>query len=334
MNQKLQKAYELSEEILENLEMQTEKVSTILLKVLRLARLTNDIESMEWLNNEIGGYKNIKPRMLSHKDYEIAKKYGRSYIDEDGKEYVFSDTIIELENKIEAIKDSVNNVTTQGVSLAGEWAHVGMANLTNSVSKHSSDVIQRIERYSKKIGILKGEYYKYVLSINMELGFSKSAEDIFGKYRDIVDTKLATIIGDRDEKLSAIYDRLEESNKESWSQAADTCRKLFKSVADSLFEKMYPQNKEKIIKVKSGQNVDISGDKYVNRLTVCIDKIDKLSNKHILDTIAWISSVNDKICDGLHNDITYQEIQQIIIHTYICLGDILIYVNAENKKSE
>lgn len=87
---------------------------------------------------------------------------------------------------------------------------------------------------------------------------------------------------------------------------------------------MYPDYSEKTVKVKSGSEVDITGDKYVNRLTVCLDNIDKLSNKHIQDTIAWINKVNDRICNGVHNDITYQEIQQIIIHTYICLGDILI----------
>ena len=163
----------------------------------------------------------------------------------------------------------------------------------------------------------------------MELGFSKSAEDIFAMYREKVDNKLSNIISDSDEKLSAIYDRLSEGNKESWSQAADTCRKLFKSVADNLFKKMYPEYTQATVKVKSGKDVDITGDRYLNRLTVCLDNIDKLSNKHIEDTIAWINKLNDKICDGVHNDIAYQEIQQIIIHTYICLGDIISNVSLD-----
>ena len=89
---------------------------------------------------------------------------------------------------------------------------------------------------------------------------------------------------------------------------------------------MYPNYDKNTIKVKSGIDVNITGDKYINRLTVCLDNIDKLSNKHIEDTISWIDKLNDKICNGLHNDITYQEIQQIIIHTYICLGDIILGV--------
>lgn len=89
---------------------------------------------------------------------------------------------------------------------------------------------------------------------------------------------------------------------------------------------MYPEYDKKTVKVKSGKEVDITGDKYINRLTVCLDNIDKLSNKHIEDTISWINKLNYKICDGVHNDITYQEIEQIIIHTYICLGDIILNI--------
>lgn len=107
---------------------------------------------------------------------------------------------------------------------------------------------------------------------------------------------------------------------------ADTCRKLLKSVADSLFDKMYSNYDKDTIKVKSGKDANITGDKYINRLTVCLDNIDKLSNKHIEDTISWIDKLNDKICNGLHNEITYQKLQQIIIHTYICLGDIILGV--------
>lgn len=324
MNQREQKAYELSDEILENMELENEKLSSILLKIMRLARLINDVQSMEWIENEIGGYKNIAKNTLSSKDYSIAKNHGRSFINkEDGKEYVFSDTIAELEVNLETEKLGINNMTTQGASVSGEWASVAMNNLTSSVSKHTASLIKNIGECNKKIGLLKGEYYKYVLNVNLELGFSKSAEDIFGKYRVLVDNKLSSIIGDSDEKLSAIYDRLSEDNKESWSQAADTCRKLFKSVANNLFEKMYPGYDKETVKVKSGKDVNITGDKYVNRLTVCLDNIDKLSNKHIEDTISWINKLNDRICNGVHNDITYREIQQIIIHTYICLGDII-----------
>lgn len=330
MNQKLQKAYELSEEILENIELENEKLSSILLKCLRLARLLGDTANMEWLEYEIKGYPSDDNGKVERKAYEVAKLHGRSFFNkEDKQEYMFNNLVGQIEASIEASFKRLNNITTQGTSVSGDYANIAMINLTRSASKNGIDITQLITENQKKLSVLRGEYYKYALNANMELGFSKSSEDIFGRYRENVDNKLSNIIGDSEEKLSAIYDRLSEDNKESWSQAADTCRKLFKSVADNLFKKMYPDYTQLTVKVKSGRDVDITGDKYLNRLTVCLDNIDKLSNKHIEDTIAWINKLNDKICDGVHNDITYQEIQQIIIHTYICLGDIISNVSLD-----
>ena len=101
-------------------------------------------------------------------------------------------------------------------------------------------------------------------------------------------------------------------------------RKMFKSVADNLFNKKYPDFSEDKIKIKSGEEIDISGDKYINRLTVCIDDESKLIKRHITETISWIKELNNSICDGVHNDITFENVEKVIIHTYICLGDILI----------
>lgn len=329
MNQKLQKALELSEEILENIELGNEKLSSIVLKCLRLARLIDDTINMEWLQYEIKGYNVDSNGKIERKAFEVAKSHGRSFIDEEDKEeYIFTNLVGEIEGFIEASFKRINNMTTQGISVSGEYANIAMVNLTSSVSKNGASITKAITNSQRKLSILRGEYYKYALNVNLELGFSKSAEDIFGIYRENVDKKLSNIIGDSNEKLSAIYDRLSEDNKESWSQAADTCRKLFRSVADNLFKKIYPEYSKKTVKVKSGSEIDITGDKYINRLIVCLDNVDdKLSNKHI---ILWIKALNDKICDGLHNDITYQEIQQTIIHTYICLGDILINLDIGN----
>lgn len=330
MNQRLQKALELSEKILEDIELENEKLSSIILKCLRLARLIDDLDSMEWLQYEIEGYKKSTNGKIEHHVFEIAKNHGRSYINIDNKqENVFLEIVEELEASIEANYKRINNITTQGASVSGEKSYIAMSNLTNSAKQYGNAIVIMIKENQKKIGILKGEYYKYALSVNLELGFSKTAEDIFQNYREDVDSKLSNIIGDSEEKLSAIYERLSENNKESWSQAADTCRKLFKSVADNLFDRLYPNYSQKTVKVKSGKDIEITGDKYINRLTVCLDSIDKLSNKHIEDTISWIKKLNEKICDGVHNDITYKEMQQIIIHTYICLGDIIRNIELE-----
>ena len=42
-----------------------------------------------------------------------------------------------------------------------------------------------------------------------------------------------------------------------------------------------------------------------------------------MPSISWIESINERICKGVHNDVTYDEIRSTIIHLYIMLADIL-----------
>ena len=92
-----------------------------------------------------------------------------------------------------------------------------------------------------------------------------------------------------------------------------------------MFDKVYLDNKLDKIKVKSDKEIDITGDKYVNRISVSLDKIiqNDMKKDNIMLTISWIESINERICKGVHNDVTYDEIRSTIIHLYIMLADIL-----------
>ena len=159
----------------------------------------------------------------------------------------------------------------------------------------------------------------------MQLKFSNKVEEIFNDYRMSVDSRLVSLTPKSFKKLSSIYSRLAEDDVESWSQASTTCRKLIKEFGDSLFEKVYPNNKLDKIKVKSGKEIDVTGDKYVNRISVSLDKIiqNDMKRDNIMLSISWIESINERICKGVHNDVTYDEIRSTIIHLYIMLADIL-----------
>lgn len=48
-----------------------------------------------------------------------------------------------------------------------------------------------------------------------------------------------------------------------------------------------------------------------------------MKRDNIMLSISWIESINERICKGVHNDVTYDEIRSTIIHLYIMLADIL-----------
>lgn len=324
MNKKIEEALIVSEDILNSLEDSSQKISNILLKCLKLARLTEDEDSIEWLMCELHGYKETKDGIPSDL-FEIGCLHGRENSKEKDNRTMFTELASELEDKIEVSKYAVGSFTTSGASVAGDYGHVAMKNLTNSVTAANRDLINIVTVAERKLSVLRGEYYKYALEINMQLKFSNKVEEIFNDYRINVDSKLVALIPKSIKKLAAIYSRLAEDDVESWSQASTTCRKLIKEFSDSLFEKIYPNNALIKIKVKSGKEIDTTGDKYINRISVSLDKIiqNDMKKDNIMLTISWIESINERICKGVHNDISYDEIRSTIIHLYIMLGDIL-----------
>ena len=130
-------------------------------------------------------------------------------------------------------------------------------------------------------------------------------------------------------KLQAIEDKINSGNAELYSQALTTCRRLFESTSNELFNRYFPNQSEKLYKTKSGKELDVSGDHYRNRLFAIIEKLDDHSaeksiiGSNIIYLIDWIENLNDLQCKGVHSDITRQDAIRCIIQTYICLGDIL-----------
>jgi hypothetical protein len=100
-----------------------------------------------------------------------------------------------------------------------------------------------------------------------------------------------------------------------------------------LFKKIYPDFSDKKITLKSGKEFDITGDRYLNRMYAILDKISisDMKKNNVLQTASWIESINDRICNGLHNDVSLSEIKDTILHFYILIGDIVKGYNEIKK---
>ena len=324
MNSKLEEALNLSEEILNQLEDANIKTSVIALKCLRLARLMDDYESVDWLVCEMEGYKLTKDG-IPHDLFELGAKYGRERKSNRGDQILFTELSGELELLCESSQKTLGSFTTEGVSVAGDYANPAMINLINGVTRNNAGTINVIKESQKKLSILRGEYYRYALNINIQLKFSEKIESIFDDYRIIVDKYLAENLPTGTRKLSSIYSRLKEKDEESYSQASTSCRKLLREFIDDMFQKLYPDYSDKKIVLNSGKEFDITGDHYLNRMYAVLDKvsISGMKKDNVLQTASWIESINDRICNGLHNDVSLTEIKDTILHLYILLGDMI-----------
>ncbi|MDE6141763.1 MAG: hypothetical protein K2G03_04080, partial [Bacilli bacterium] len=159
MKSKLDEALKLSEEILEQLEDSQIKTSTIALKCLRLARLMDDYESVDWLICEMEGYKGTK-NGIDHELFELGVKHGREQRNKNDEKVIFTELASELELICESSQKTLGSYTTEGVSVAGEHSALAMNNLLCTITSNNSSTISLIKESQKKLSILRGEYYK------------------------------------------------------------------------------------------------------------------------------------------------------------------------------
>lgn len=333
---KIEKAIETCENVLEGIESEKISASSALLQCLRIARLSDDVEAIMWLQYESGGYPRLPDGSIEKEAWKIGWAHGRGYIHETEK-HIFLSLASELEEKIGAQKNAVNNFTTQGASVSGEYAVLAMNNLTNSVSQSTQNVITSVGLDNKRLSILKAQYYDYALRKHIEFAFGNTAEEIFSQYREKVDNCFSNLPNKTILKLKAIENKVNSDNPELYSQALTTCRRLFEDIAKELFDKNFPDYKDKHIISKSGAELDVSGNHYKNKLFAVIEKLeDKSPSKSIVGSnitylLDWIDNLHNLQCKGVHAEISKQDAIRCIIQTYICLGDIL---NLQDHASE
>lgn len=336
MNEKVRKALEACDKVLNGLEDETISISSGLKLCLKIARLTNDEINLKWLMYESGGYPITKDGFIEHGAFKIASKHGRLFLKE-GKEHIFVELVSELESKIEGAKMQTQNFTTQGTSTSGANGSIAMRNLTNSVVLANRDLLNIISISKKRLMILGNQYYDYALKKSIELSFGNISQNIFESYRDIVNGYLNDISKETLMKLQVIDESMKNDNKETYSQTLTTCRRLYQELIENLFERVSPKVEGNLFKTKSGKEIDVSGDHFNNKLSAIIETLENktvkksLIGSRILYYLDWIDNLTSLQSKGVHNDVSLEEARSCIIQTYIFAGEIINLYNQSNN---
>lgn len=319
----------VTEQVTNGIEDETLSTSSALLKCLKVARLLEDTDALIWLQYEYGGYPRLEDGNVERQAFDIAYSKGRGLISKEGKKSIFATLASELEVGIQSMRVALTNYSTQGASVSGEYGPAAMNTLTRTVSSATSNLLKNIATDEKRLAILRAKYYEYSLEKNIEMSFGNISEKIFSTYRKEVENAYSELSYQTILKLQAIEDKIDSENPEMYSQALTTCRRLFENTANELFTKHFPNFEGKMYKTRSGKEIDISGDHFRNKMSAVIEYLqEKSANKtligsSVLYTIDWIENLSNLQNKGVHSEITKDDATKCIIHTYICLGDIL-----------
>jgi hypothetical protein len=324
-------ALNLSEEILRNFELSEIPTQHIVLKCLRLARLINDFESVEWLKQEANGFDTDIKGFMTAIAWKAAGKSGRRYFVDDPEskaqkpkkvERAFTQSIAEMESNVLVGKERMAVAYDRNVSISSQSTLLPPIPPGNSHERNSISI--SIRQNTERIEKVKSRLYEFVFNVNYELKFGEITEDIFTRKRITVDTTLKDICPEAVQKFISVYENLKSDNDEDWANAVHTCRRIIKEVADTL----YPPSDEPI-KLPSGKTIKIGEDQYINRLIQYIEskstsqKFSSIVGSHLSFIGERLDGVHDAANKGTHAEVTLDEAERYIIYTYLVIGDIL-----------
>ena len=149
-----------------------------------------------------------------------------------------------------------------------------------------------------------------------ERAFSTTAENIFEQFKAKIDSLLDQFCGEVLEKVPAVYNRLAEGDSESISQALTTCRRIIDSFADAV----YPL-RDSII--KDGREIKLGQQYVLNRIEQFVSEcVTSASRQKRLRRTSH--DLYDRVCAGIHADVTPEEAQCLFLITYQLLGELIL----------
>ncbi|MFP3667782.1 hypothetical protein SB717_21795 [Priestia sp. SIMBA_032] len=326
-----EEALQLSEEILKNFELSEIPTQHILLKCLRLARISNDFEALEWLNQEANGFDFDAKGFMTQTAWAASAKSGRRYFTDDPKskaakpkkvEMAFTQSIAVMEAAVDGAKARMAVAYDRDVSISSHSTYLPTVPPGNQ--RERRDLLELIRSNTEKIEKVKSKLYQYVFNLNYELKFGEITEDIFTRKRKSVDTNLKDICPEAIQKFISVYENLKSNNDEDWANAVHTCRRIIKEVADSL----YPSS-DIPVGVPGRNPIKIGEDQYINRLIQYInskstsDKFSSIVGSHLKFIGERLDGVHEAANKGTHAEVTLDEAERYIIYTYLVIGDIL-----------
>ena len=341
---KRQQALEACEKVINGIEDESISVLSALLQCIKIAHLVGDLEGQEWLGYEYGGYPTNESGFITDVAWKKAKEHGRVFKNKKPTgiytDSMFPELCAELETSIKSMQVALNNYTTQGYSVAGDYAALATANLTSEISKHTNNLLRDIKTSEKRLSILKSQYYDYAVKWQIELTFGHLTKTIFDSYQEKIDQYYSLLPKTILQKMSTIENMMQDTNPEKNTHVLTSCRRLWSEIANQLFSEVFPDNSIETYKTLSGKTINVSKDHDNNRLSAVIEKLQSKAAKNtlvgseILYLVDWLEQINDIQNAGVHSDVTEEQAERCIIHTYIALGDILsLKAEAEQRST-
>ncbi|WP_373351036.1 helix-hairpin-helix domain-containing protein [Acinetobacter bereziniae] len=324
MADKKAEALRIVEEGLKELESAKGSIAVAVQKLSRAARLLNEGEIYVWAEIQLANTEYIKPieEFFNALNKEMQKP-------EEEQNYY---RLNKLQDNLEKFAINYNIHVRPAFDFKFETGSGGLNSVDfieenyNYIIKNKSgnDGVLYQKNLKWHLDYIKRTAHKYLSELHDKLKFSGTITSSFDLLKNAVDDRLLDLDPEIAEQLMLAFKAVSSDNKEEWSHALTTCRRLLESLAD----KLYPANDLVINKrtFKQGQ--------FVNRLWQFMnDSIESDSNRdlaqmHVNYLGSWLEKANKITNKGVHDEVSQLEATKAIFHIYLMLADLLDYLDS------
>ena len=315
--------------ILADLELDRLPLANIVMKCARLARLTGDEEAAKWFRAEIGGYDLSAEPDLFWTGWDVGRGTFETRAKSDDEKKIWTESIAVLESIVETLREELKHLDvpqlTEG-STRNEYYFPGstLKEIVETFLTRQRSVSNGIADQIRILAQIRASIYSWVLNRYHLLRFVDIPLDAFQRANSLVDERLGKISPEALQMFAAAQDRARSGSWEEWAQATASLRRIMKEVADRL----YPATDRVIGGHALGE------DQYVNRLWQFVRERSAGDRQAVISAEARyfggrIGALYEMACKGVHDKITQDDVELLVIHLYLLLADLLSMLTAE-----
>jgi hypothetical protein len=326
---------------LSDIENDSVPLSSIIRKCIRAARLRNDFYNLIWLEWEMieltdkelkySVLADLLPHLTSDFFEKLNKKFGEAWLKERTFENINLKPRVETEEKI--LPKGIGEIETFALYYENAANDVetppGLHPLDLYFkSSENANTKFMFRHYAKEckaiIERVRHRVYEFLSLAEKEILFGQIYADIFEQNRLYVDVRLGQICPDALNKFVSAYKRMKDDDLESWAQALTSCRRMLKSVADT-----FSPPRDGLAIGSDGKEHKLTDENYIARLWQFVfEKLSSSRSGELLQT--QINEIGNRLNrlynltnKGVHAEVSRFEVNQVIIQTYLIVGDIL-----------
>jgi hypothetical protein len=340
----------LVRQALDDLDAPQVRLSAVMRKALRVARLRNDWSNVYWIHWELLSFddRDGRRQMIAeaapyfdgdtfrqlHKRTTEASISCRviGQIDKSGKlntEHITSVSIAELEDIVSRYEERSRNVAHLPNGLHPVDAY------TLIKEREASRIHAEFEagEFRRVLGRIAHRVHSYLSQLERQLLLGQFDADILEQNRQYVDGEMRSVAPEALKQLQAAYRCVREGTAEARSHALTSCRRALKSLADRL----YPP-KPTPVRGADGKDRTLNDQQFVSRLWQFIHESrgnsasKPLLQSELQDLGGRIDRLHDLASKGVHAQVSEFEVNLCVIGTYSIAG-VLLRLKAESSAS-